>query len=144
MGGSEPNGENITVPTYVRRAHSCPEIKKERPSFTGPDSGDDNLDETLELEASLEAPTTTTGTQTADQDLPALYPYEHMFLALFPPESRPEVARASAGHESPTSILDQYLELAAARRTSDEPVLKRSLSGSSPCSFFYACVMVLS
>jgi len=105
----------VIIPTFVRRAHSCPEIKKERPSFTG--SGDENLDETLELETE----TVTIGTQTSEQGLTPLYPYEHMFLALFPsfPSAGPDHESRGDGRTSPSEILDQYIDLASSKRMTD-------------------------
>lgn len=127
MGGSEPKGGSESLATGVRRAYSCPEIKKVRPSFVGNEKADEPLDERPELDTT----TVSIATQTSEQELPAPYPYEHMFLALFAPSasSANESEAKPPARISPTTVLDQYLDLAAARRHSDEPLLKRSVSG---------------
>lgn len=104
--------------SQVRRAYSCPEIKKDRPSFTG----GENLDESMELdyekkglpngEEQKNTVTVCASTQTQTIDTP--YPYEHLFLGIFPPNEQQMVAQNLEAHRySPTTTLDKYIEIAA-------------------------------
>lgn len=106
---------------YVRRAQSCPEIKKDRPSF----SGVENLDESVELdyekkitngEDNWEKTTATSSTQTqwTENFASSIYPYEHLFLGIYPPvEQQINSSTTGTNRYSPTTFLDRYIELSA-------------------------------
>lgn len=122
--GSLPNSasqENILVPSNnVRRAQSCPEIKKDRPGFTAVG----NLDESVEIdyekkvingEEELETVKMNSSTQTQwTETCTPPYPYEHLFLGIFPPvEQQTNLAAAGTKRYSPTTFLDHYIDLSA-------------------------------
>lgn len=131
------DGDSIYLsPNQVRRAYSCPEIKKDRPSFTGIE----NLDESLELDYEVKKGLTngeeaaaaaaaaakriamvSSSTQTTNDENLTPYPYEHLFLGIFPPYEQQQQQQqqqiASQNPEthrySPTTHLDKYIKIAA-------------------------------
>ncbi|KAL0280269.1 UNVERIFIED_CONTAM: hypothetical protein PYX00_001611 [Menopon gallinae] len=117
---SEPKASMFASSLQVRRAHSCPEIKKDRPSF----SGGENLDESLEIDyekkitngdESKRPVGVSASTQTqADDTCATVYPYEHLFLGVFPPfEQQGSASNSGTNRYSPTTTLNNYIEIAA-------------------------------
>lgn len=113
---SEPKASILVTSLQVRRAHSCPEIKKDRPSF----SGGENLDESIELdyekitngEESKRPVAVSIATQTQADE--TVYPYEHLFLGVFPPvEQQGSASNSGTNRYSPTTTLNNYIEIAS-------------------------------
>ncbi|KAK6627296.1 hypothetical protein RUM44_009773 [Polyplax serrata] len=113
--------ESILLPSnYVRRAQSCPEMEKDRPSF----SGGEDLDESVENDYEKKITNgeggekiiahSSTQTQWTELCTQSQYPYEHLFLGIFPSvEQQPNAAAMGAHRYSPTTFLDRYIELSA-------------------------------
>lgn len=147
--------ECILLPSNnVRRAQSCPEIKKDRPSF----SGVENLDESVELDYEEKVQngegvrghatvTSSTQTQWTETFAPSLYPYEHLFLGIFPPVEPDGYScnNTGNGRYSPTTFLDRYIELSAALFR-EESQSKKNNNNTIQClclEFFFLMISCL-
>lgn len=82
------------------------------------------------------------GTQTSSEQWPP-QPYEHLFLAVFPSTQPGEVAVAQESFFNPSSILDQYVEIAIKEHDREHHDAKKArLQGTVLCKYISAYYLV--